>query len=368
MKEKKTLRCWVLAFVLSLTTVSVFSPLQMAYGATSINEIKPVLLKVPLAFPSALPAVKSSILWVADQAQVISNGSLKVKTYEPGKLVAPFEILDSVSTGKVNAGFAISGYWAGKIPAANIFSSVPFGPESGEFMAWIYYGNGLKLYQQMYDQAGYSVKVIPCAILAPESGGWFKRQINKPEDIKGLNMRFYGLGGKVFSKLGASVSLIPGAEVFPALERGAIDATEFSQPAIDQMLGFHKVAKYNYFPGWHQQASVIELLINKKSWQGMHVSQQATIEALCKAAMTNTLAQGEAIQYQAMQKNEKERGVTNLYWNSEMLTLFEDAWQQVVNEELKDPFFKKVWDDLSSFRANYVIWQRHAFLPRKTGN
>lgn len=362
MSRRHTLLSQMLAVGVALSTLLNVSSLQAE------EKIKPLLLKVPLAFPSTLPAVKSSMLWVADQAPLISNGSLKIKTYEPGQLVPPFEILDAVSTGKVNAGFSISGYWAGKIPAANIFSSVPFGPESGEFMAWLYYGNGRALYQEMYEQAGYSVKVIPCAILAPESGGWFKKPINTADDLKGMKLRFYGLGGKVFSKLGASVSLIPGSELFPALERGAIDATEFSQPAIDQMLGFYKVAKYNYFPGWHQQASIIELLINQDSWQAMHPSQQATLEALCKAAITNTLAQGEAIQYQAMQKNVEERGVTNLYWSSEMLTLFENTWQQVVSEESEDPFFKKVWEDLVAFRANYEIWQRHAFLPRETGD
>ncbi|RDE24632.1 C4-dicarboxylate ABC transporter [Motiliproteus coralliicola] len=349
-----------LTLILAAIWLLGISPVRAA------EQIKPALLKVPLAFPSALPAVKSSIIWMADQAALISNGSLKINTYEPGQLVAPFEILDAVSTGKVNAGFSIAGYWAGKIPAANIFSSVPFGPESGEFLAWLYYGNGLKLYQQMYDQAGYSVKVIPCALLAPESGGWFKQPINGPEDIKGLNLRFFGLGGKVFSKLGASVSLIPGSELFVALERGAIDATEFSQPSIDQMLGFHKIAKYNYFPGWHQQASVIELLINKQRWNSLHTSQQATLDMLCKAAITNTLAQGEAIQYQAMQKNTQERGVTNLYWSPEMLALFESTWSEVVEEESKDPFFNKVWLDLTAFRNNYRVWQRHAFLPRST--
>ncbi|MEH6628934.1 MAG: TRAP transporter substrate-binding protein [Motiliproteus sp.] len=341
--------------------------LSLFLTASSVNAsepVEPALLKVALAFPSALPAMKSSIQWVAEQAPLISNNSIKLKTYEPGKLVSPLEILDAVASGKIDAGLAISGYWAGKIPASNIFSSVPFGPESPEFLAWLYYGNGLKLYQQMYDQAGYSVKVLPCAILSPESGGWFKKPINSAEDIKGLNIRFYGLGGKVFSKLGASVSLIPGSEIFPALERGAIDATEFSQPAIDQMLGFHKIAKYNYFPGWHQQSSIIELLINQTVWNDLHASQQATLTSLCKGAITNTLAQGEAIQYQAMQKNEQQYQVTNLYWSPEMLELFENTWQQVVEEESKDPMFKTVWDDLSAFRENYKIWQRHAFLPR----
>ncbi|MEL6888362.1 MAG: TRAP transporter substrate-binding protein, partial [Pseudomonadota bacterium] len=236
--------------------------LATALVATPALAGDKLLLKTPVAFSTALPGLGTPIPRVAEEVALMSGKTLRMKVYEPGKLVAPFEILEAVSSGKINSGYTTAGYWAGKIPAAPLFSAVPFGPEAGEYMAWLYYGKGMELYQRMYDEAGYNVKVLPCAVLAPETSGWFAKEINSPEDLKGLKMRFFGLGGKVMEKLGVATSLLAGGEIFPALEKGAIDATEFSMPAIDQRLGFHKVVKYNYFPGWHQQATVFELLIN----------------------------------------------------------------------------------------------------------
>ena len=326
---------------------------------------KKVLLKVPVAFATKLPALGTPIVRVADELKTVSGGAVKMKIYEPKKLVAPFEILDAVSSGKVNAGYTTAGYWAGKIPASPLFSAVPFGPEAGEYMAWIYYGNGGKLYQEMYDQAGYNVKVTPYAIIAPETSGWFAKPIEKAEDLKGLRMRFFGLGGKVMEKLGVSTSLLPGGEIFPALEKGAIDATEFSMPAIDARLGFHKVVKYNYFPGWHQQATMFELLINKKVWNAMSESQQAAVEAVCKASMAHSFAEGEAIQFQAMKTNVEKNSVKMMRWSDDMLDLFRKTWHQVADEQAAaDPFFAKVWADLETFRAGYKIWKENAFLPR----
>ncbi|MCP4289684.1 MAG: TRAP transporter substrate-binding protein, partial [Gammaproteobacteria bacterium] len=265
---------------------------------------------------------------------------------------------------KVNAGYATAGYWAGKIPASPLFSAVPFGPEAGEYLAWIYYGNGRKLYQEMYDQAGYNVHVVPCGIIAPETSGWFAKPINSAEDLKGMSMRFFGLGGQVMQKMGVSTSLLPGGEIFPALEKKAIDASEFSMPAIDKLLGFHKIVKYNYFPGWHQQATLFELLINKKTWGKMNESQQMVTEMMCLAAMTEGFAQGEAIQFDVMKENEEKRGVKIMYWSDEMLKQFHDKWLEVVEENKKDAFFTKVWDDLSNFRGGYDLWEAYAFLPR----
>jgi TRAP-type mannitol/chloroaromatic compound transport system substrate-binding protein len=329
------------------------------------SKSKPVLLKVPIAFSTNLPALGTPIKWVGDNIAILSDGSVKMKVYEPGKLVAPFEILDAVSSGKVNAGYTTAGYWAGKIPASPLFSAVPFGPEANEYMGWLYFGNGLKLYQEMYDQAGYSVKVIPCAIIAPETSGWFAKPIEKPEDLQGLRMRFFGLGGKVMQKLGVSTSLLPGGEIFPALEKGAIDATEFSQPAIDQRLGFSKIVKYNYFPGWHQQATIFELLVNKETRGNMSASQQSVVETICKASMTNAIAEGESMQFSVMNENVEKRGVKNMYWNDTMLSLFKKTWDDVAVElSAEDPFFKKVYDDLSAFRKGYDTWEAYGFLPR----
>ena len=323
-----------------------------------------VLLKTPIAFGTHLPGLGSPIVRVAEQLKLVSNGQVNMKVYEPGKLIAPFEILGAVSAGKVNSGYTTAGYWAGKIPASPLFSAIPFGPEAGEYMAWLYYGNGMKLYQEMYDQAGFNVHVVPCAIIAPETSGWFPKKMTI-DDINGLKIRFFGLGGKVMQKLGASVALLPGGEIFPALEKKAIDATEFSMPAIDQRLGFYKILKFNYFPGWHQQATVFELLINKDVWNGMDKSQQAAVNNVCKASMADSFAEGEAIQADAMLTNKDKHGVTIERWNKEQLAAFQKAWNEVATEEAaKDPFFKKVWDDLKDFREKYQIWKTNAFLPR----
>lgn len=347
----------------TLTSLAVAATLVAAQGAAAADKI---LLKTPIAFSTSLPGLGSPIPRVAEQLDLMSGGTLKMKVYEPGKLVPPFEILDAVSSGKINSGYTTAGYWAGKIPAAPLFSAVPFGPEAGEYMAWLYYGNGMNLYQEMYDQAGFNVKVLPCAVIAPETSGWFANEINSPEDLDGLKMRFFGLGGKVMQKLGVATSLLPGGEIFPALEKGAIDATEFSMPAIDARLGFHKLVKFNYFPGWHQQATVFELLVNKDVWNGASDQHKAIIENACKASMADSFAEGEAIQHAALIDNIENNGVSIKTWNDEMLSTFRSTWEEVAAEEAgNDEFFAKVLADLTEFRDGYAVWKENAFLPRK---
>ena len=340
--------------------------LATALATTPALAGEKLLLKTPVAFSTALPGLGTPIPRVADEVALMSGGKIKMKVYEPGKLVPAFEILDAVSTGKINSGYTTAGYWAGKIPAAPLFSAVPFGPEAGEYMAWLYYGNGMELYQRMYDEAGYNVKVLPCAVIAPETSGWFAKEINSPEDLKGLKMRFFGLGGKVMEKLGVATSLLPGGEIFPALEKGAIDATEFSMPAIDQRLGFHKVVKYNYFPGWHQQATVFELMINKDVWSEASDQHKAIIENACKASMADSFAEGEAIQHAALIDNVENNDVQIKQWNDEMLATFRTTWEEVAAEQAaNDEFFNKVLTDMNEFRDGYAVWKENAFLPRK---
>lgn len=346
-----------------LSSLAVAATVLTAPMAQAADKL---LLKTPIAFSTALPGLGSPIPRVAEQLSVMSGNTIKMKVYEPGKLVPPFEILDAVSSGKINSGYTTAGYWAGKIPAAPLFSAVPFGPEAGEYMAWLYYGNGMTLYQEMYDQAGFNVHVLPCAIIAPETSGWFAKEINSPEDLKGLKMRFFGLGGKVMQKLGVATSLLPGGEIFPALEKGAIDATEFSMPAIDARLGFHKLVKYNYFPGWHQQATVFELLINKDVWNDASDQHKAIIETTCKSSMADSFAEGEAIQHAVLIDNVENNGVQIKQWSDEMLTTFRTTWDEVAQEEAaNDAYFAKVLADMNEFRAGYQTWKENAFLPRK---
>ncbi|SFJ53441.1 TRAP transporter substrate-binding protein [Jannaschia pohangensis] len=341
-----------------VTTAAVFST-----GAQA-QEV----LEMTSAFGKNLPILGTAGTDFVEKINGISEG-VEFEHFDPGELVPVLEALDAVSNGSVDAAYTTAGYWQGKITAASLFAAVPFGPEAGEFLAWMLYDDGAELFQRMYDENGYNVHVTPCGIIAPETSGWFKNEINSLADLEGLNMRFFGLGAEVMQRLGVSTSLLAGGDIFPALERGAIDATEFSMPRIDARLGFHQIAKYNYFPGWHQPATMFELLINKDVWDGLDERSQKQIEVACLANITTNYAEGEATNFEAMQTNIDENGVTNKIWPPEMLATFESTWNEVAAElAAEDPYFKEVWDDLQEFRAGYKTWGDTIYLPRPRGN
>ena len=222
---------------------------------------------MPVAFGTNLPALGDNIVFVSDALKAASGGAVQFKVFEPGKLVPPFSITDAVKDNKVPAGYTWVGYDQGKIPSAPLFAARPFGMEPWEFTAWWYEGGGKELGEEVY--AAHGVHPVLCGIIGPETAGWFREEITSLDDLKGLKIRFAGLGGKVMQKAGASVTLLPGGEIFQALEKGAIDATEFSMPAIDQKLGFNKIVKINYFPGWHQTYTSFHLVVNKEVWEGL---------------------------------------------------------------------------------------------------
>ena len=322
-------------------------------------------LEMTSAFGQNLPILGTAAVDFVEKVNGISN-EVEFEHFDPGKLVPTLEALDAVSNGSVDAAYATTGYWQGKIAAASLFAAVPFGPEAGEFMGWILYDDGAKYWQQMYDDNDYNVKAFPCGVIAPETSGWFKKEINTVADLKGLNMRFFGLGAKAMEKLGVSTSLLGASDIFPALERGAIDATEFSMPLIDARLDFHKIAKYNYFPGWHQPATLFELLVNRDVWDELDEKAQKQIEVACLANITTNLAEGEALNFAAMLENTEKHGVINKQWSPEMLEAFEGAWNEVAEELAEDDaFFKEVWEDLAEYRSGYKQWSNAIYLPRQ---
>ncbi|SDZ11913.1 TRAP-type mannitol/chloroaromatic compound transport system, substrate-binding protein [Jannaschia faecimaris] len=329
-------------------------------GAANAQEV----LEMTSAFGKNLPILGTAGVDFVEKINSISEG-VEFEHFDPGELVPTLEALDAVSNGSVDAAYTTAGYWQGKITAASLFAAVPFGPEAGEFLAWMLYDDGAEMFQRMYDENGYNVHVQPCGIIAPETSGWFKNEINSMADLEGLNMRFFGLGAEVMQRLGVSTSLLAGGDIFPALERGAIDATEFSMPRIDARLGFYNIAKFNYFPGWHQPATMFELLVNKDVWEGLDERSQNQIEVACLANITTNYAEGEATNFAAMQSNVDENGVTNMVWPDEMLATFESTWNEVAAElAAEDPYFAEVWADLQEFREGYKTWGDTIYLPR----
>jgi TRAP-type mannitol/chloroaromatic compound transport system substrate-binding protein len=311
-------------------------------------------------YPGSLTQLGTLGKRVDEKIDEVSGGNIQIKFYEPGALVPALEVFDAVSTGSIDAAFSTPGYWAGKVPALQLFGAVPFGPQAGEYLAWVKFGGGQEIFDRLYAEHG--IKSLFCGLIAPEASGWFSKEINTVEDLKGLKMRFFGLGAKVMEKLGVSTQLLAGGDIYPALELGTIDATEFSMPAIDLKLGFHQVAKYYYFPGWHQQSTFFDLMINKEKWEGLDKTQQAQIEAVCNDNLAYGFAEGEAIQFAAL-KELQEKGVNIKKWSPEMLDAMRGAWEEVAGElAAQDADFKEAYDSLQGFRANYKIWKDIGYL------
>ena len=297
---------------------------------------------------------------VEERIHILSDGKIELKFYDPSSLVPPLEIFDAVSAGSVNAGWTNPGFWAGKVPALQFFAAVPFGPRAGETLAWIYHGGGLELMQELY--AVHNIYSLPCTIIAPEGSGWFREEITSVDQLKGLKMRFFGLGAKVMEKLGVSTQLIAPGDIFPALELGTIDAAELSMPAIDLDLGFYEVAKHYYFPGWHQQTTLGELMINLDDWNRISSLHQEIFQAVCKENLLRALAESEAKQFPALQELQS-KGVILHRWSPEILVEFEVAWEEVVKEEAaKNQDFARVWESLRKFREGYKVWGDYGYL------
>jgi len=290
----------------------------------------------------------------------VSGGEIQITFQEPGAVVPALETFDAVATGAVDAGWSTPGYWAGKVPSLQLFAAVPFGPSAGEYLGWYYFGGGQPMFEEIYGRHG--IHSVICGIIAPEASGWFKKEIKTVDDLKGLKMRFFGLGAKVMEKMGVATQLLAGGDIYPALELGTIDATEFSMPAIDLKLGFYQVAKHYYFPGWHQQSTLFDLMMNKEQYDALSDTQKAQIGAVCGDAIRYGLAEGEAIQFAALQELSSQ-GVQIHTWSPEILAAFEAAWEIVVDEQTAaDADFARVWESLDAFRVNYKVWKEIGYL------
>ena len=221
---------------------------------------------------------------------------------------------------------------------------------------------GKALAEEVY--APHNVHPVFCGVIGPETAGWFRTEVNATSDLSGLKIRFAGLGGKVLQKLGASVTVLPGGEIFGALEKGAIDATEFSMPAIDQLLGFDRIVKINYFPGWHQTYTAFHVAVNKEIWHELASSTRALIDTACTAGVLRGLARGEALQGEIIARF-PDRGVSARRLPDEILRELAAITEEVLGEEAaRDALFKKVHESQKAFSASYKHWKSLAYLPR----
>ena len=318
-------------------------------------------LDVASTYPKNMPFLGESAEVLAKYVETVTGGEVTLRIHGAGDLVPPLDVLPQVSAGAIPAGWDWIGYWGGTLPVTSLAGAMPFGLGPADFVGWMWEGGGLEIVQKAYDPL--NVKFLPCAVTAPEPGGWFNKEINSVEDLQGLRMRISGLGGQVLNKLGASTQLIPAGELYVALERGRIDSTEFSLPSIDKSLGFDQIAKYYYFPGWHQPASWNSFIVNMDVWNGLDEQTQDAITIACRATVAWSLAAGPQPQPDVIEEFEAN-GVEVRRFPDEVLAALREASTEVLEEEAaKDASFKEAYESIKAYAAKSKGWTDLQVLP-----
>ncbi|MFN3295515.1 TRAP transporter substrate-binding protein [Caldimonas sp.] len=343
-----------IAAAAALAATALAAPLEVSAQAKNFDLQSVFALQVP-------SIGQSPVKW-AERVALMTNNEVRIKVHGAGEFVPPFEVFGAVSNGSIPMGFDWIGYWANKIPVANLVGSMPFGPDPELFLGWMFRGGGLEIIQKAYDP--HNVKIIPCHLVVPEAGGWFNKEIKTVNDLKGLKMRIAGLGAKAMEKLGASVQLVPAGEIFVSLERGRIEAAEFSAPQLDLGLGLQKIAKHYYFPGWHQPASWDSIIINMGVWKSLPVRHQNAMIEACYANITYNWFDQINAQIEAIEKIE-QAGVKVQRFPEPVLQALRKAATEVMQEEAaKDPVFKEAYQSLTAYVKRVGRWSDLQALPR----
>lgn len=304
--------------------------------------------KLVTSWPKNFPGLGRGPETFAEYVNTMSGGRLQVTVYGAGELVPGFEVFDAVSQGTAQMGHAGAYYWKGKMPAAPIFSAIPFGMNVTEMNAWLHYGGGMELWRELYAPFG----VIPFAggNTGVQMAGWFKNEITSLDDFAGLNMRIPGLGGEVFKAVGGVPVSLTGGEIFVSLQSGAIDATEWVGPYNDLAFGLFRAADYYYHSGWHEPGTALEFIVNQEVYEALPEDLQKIVEVATRAVNQDMLDEYTARNNQAMQKLINEHGVKVRPLPDDVLNALKEATAEVMAQKsAEDAMFKKVYESYSAF-------------------
>lgn len=313
--------------------------------------------KMVTTWPANFPIFQEGAEKFAADVKIMSQGRLDIHVYAGGELVPALQVFDAVSQGTVEMGHGSPYYWAGKVPEAQFFSSVPFGMTAKGINAWLYHGGGLELWQEVY--APFNLVPMPMGNTGVQMGGWFNKKVESLEDIKGLRMRIPGLGGKVFKRAGGNPVLLPGSDIYTALERGTIDATEWVAPFHDIRLGLDRAAKYYYFPGWHEPGTEFELMINSNAWAKLPKDLQLLVETAAAAVNVWIYAQMEFQNQVALKELRKKQNIEVLEFPPEVLAELKHLTKEVLEDEaINNAKFKMIYDAYTGFSKSYEDWSK----------
>lgn len=328
---------------------------QQNNDAPAVHARKKYEWRMVTTWPPHFPVMGEGADLIAEWIGEMSDGRLKIQVYGGGELVPALEAFDAVSQGVAEMSHGASYYWAGKVPAAQFYTSVPFGMNAQQMNAWLYSGGALKLWQELYEP--FDLVPMPAGNTGMQMGGWFNREINSASDFKGLKMRIPGLGASVINKAGGSAILTAGGEIYTNLERGVIDAAEWVGPYHDYLLGFHRIAKYYYYPGWHELGPVLELTVNKSAWDGLPKDLQMIIQTAAFRANAFMLAEFESQNNTYLRKIVEEQPVQVRKFPDDVLATLKIYADEAIDELVsKDPNSRKVYDSFRKFRKDISGW------------
>lgn len=327
-----------------------------AMAMPAIAQTSPnIKWRLTSGFPKSLDTIYGGAEVLANRVKEITGGKFQIQVFAAGELVPGGPAaLDSVQAGTVECCHTCSYYSFGKEPSFAIGTALPFGMDCRQSNAWLYYGNGQKLLDEFY--AGYGLQSFPGGNTGVQMGGWYRKEINSLDDIKGLKFRIAGIAGKVWAKLGAVPQQIPGSDIYPSLEKGTIDAAEWVGPYDDEKLGFYKVAKNYYYPGWWEPGPVIHFFVAKKEWDKLPAEYKAAFQAAAAEANVSMMAEYDHKNPAALSRL-LGNGVKLRKFSPEILQAAYKAAQEVYAEEsAKSPAFKKISDDYFKYAKVQNAW------------
>jgi TRAP-type mannitol/chloroaromatic compound transport system substrate-binding protein len=336
-----------------------------AAGAATIVDAPNVIAqpkvqwRMSTTWTPALDVLQGTAEQLASLVDKMSGGRFRIEVFPGGRIMPPLECFDAASKGTIEAFSGAPYYWFQKDPATQWFSTVPFGMNAEAAAAWYRWGDGLKLWEEIY--AGFNLVPRPGLSTGPQMAGWFRKKISTLADYKGLRMRIPGLGGQVVAKAGGTVVLTPASEIYAALERGVIDASEWIGPHDDVKLGLHTTARYYYYPGWHEPGTTLEFGFNKKAYEALPADLQQILDHAAGATQIYGRSEYEAKNAVALEKLKTEfRGkVEILQLPAPLLRDLKRLASEVVKEESqKSPMATKVYASYTKFQAQHTAWSR----------
>ncbi len=319
-------------------------------GGEAVATGPEVTWRLASSFPRSLDIIFGAAESFAQRVSDLTGGRFRIRVYPAGELVPGLQVMDAVQQGTVHAGHTASYYYTGKNPALAFATGVPFGFTARQQNAWLYYGGGLEEMRRI--MADFGIIHFPAGNTGVQMGGWFRQPISSLADLRGLRMRIPGLGGQVMSRLGVSVQVLASSEIYLALDRGAIDATEWIGPYDDERLGFHGITKHYYYPGWHEPGMTADLMINRRAWDQLPESYQRIVELCARAMNDEILVHYDAANPLALQRLIHEHGVQIRPFSQDIM---QAAWRESMTmlEEhaAADATFRRVYEHWKAFRA-----------------